>query len=91
MFFLKCAKSFGRFSSKNTSNAEKYVNICGEEEEEVLQNGWDSSEELMIKLENSRVGEKTNDALSSLAVIKKIKKKGLVCTFKLLNHTNVLW
>lgn len=29
MFFLKCAKSFGRFSSKNTSNAAKYVNICG--------------------------------------------------------------
>lgn len=30
MFFLKCAKSFGRFSSKNTSNAAKYVNICRE-------------------------------------------------------------
>lgn len=39
MFFLKCAKSFGKFSSKNTSNAEKYVNICRErrgEEKQVL-------------------------------------------------------
>lgn len=61
LFFLKCAKSFGRFSSKNTSNAEKYVNICRDrdrdrdkEVDRYREDRWDLWEEPSTETMKSR-------------------------------------